>query len=111
MAWIFRKRIKLAKGISLNISKSGIGVSAGGKGLTLSAGKRGAYLNANVPGTGLSNRTKIGQSDKGDSSASCKIHLIPPGCPKIPPCAFKSGGGWLQEMKLLASKDLNLKVS
>ena len=37
----------------------------------------------------------------------CKIHLIPPGCPKIPPCAFKNGGGWLQEMKLLASKDLN----
>ena len=59
MAWSFRKRIRLAKGLSLNLSKSGIGLSVGGNGLTVSPGKRGTYVNASLPATGLSARTRI----------------------------------------------------
>lgn len=59
MAWSFRKRIRLAKGLSLNLFKSGIGLSVGGKGLTVSSGKRGTYVNASLPGTGLSARIRI----------------------------------------------------
>ncbi len=62
MGWTFRKRIKIAKGVSLNLSKSGIGASVGGKGLSVSTGKRGTYVNTSIPGTGLSNRSKIGGS-------------------------------------------------
>lgn len=62
MGWTFRKRIKIAKGVNLNLSKSGIGASVGGKGISLSTGKRGTYVNTSIPGTGLSNRTKVGSS-------------------------------------------------
>ena len=59
MAWSFRKRIKIAPGINLNLSKSGIGASIGPKGAKLSVGKRGTYLNTSIPGTGLYNRKKL----------------------------------------------------
>ena len=39
MARGFRKRVKISKGVHLNVSKSGVGLSVGGKGLTVSTGK------------------------------------------------------------------------
>lgn len=59
MAVRFSKRIKIAKGLSLNLSRSGVGVSMGGRGGSISVGKRGVYANTSLPGTGLSYRTKL----------------------------------------------------
>ncbi|RKP47504.1 DUF4236 domain-containing protein [Trinickia fusca] len=50
MGWGFRKRIKIAPGIHLNISKSGISTSIGGKGFTYNT--RG-HVTASIPGTGM----------------------------------------------------------
>ncbi|RBA61313.1 hypothetical protein DQ403_04940 [Stutzerimonas zhaodongensis] len=50
----FQKRITLAPGIRLNISKSGVSASFGPRGLSVTAGKRGTSLNLGLPGTGLS---------------------------------------------------------
>jgi hypothetical protein len=50
MGWSFRKRIKIAPGIRLNVSKSGISTSIGGKGFTYNTRGR---VTASIPGTGI----------------------------------------------------------
>lgn len=62
MAIRFQKRITLAPGLRMNLSRSGISWSAGPRGASITMGKRGTYLNAGIPGTGLSTRGKLGSS-------------------------------------------------
>ncbi|MFV3368437.1 DUF4236 domain-containing protein [Pseudomonas sp. NY15435] len=54
MAIRFRKSIKIAPGVRLNVSKSGVSTSIGGKGLTTNLSKKGTRVTASIPGTGLS---------------------------------------------------------
>ena len=54
MALRFRKSIRLAPGVRLNIGKSGLGISAGVKGARVGVGTRGAYTSVGIPGTGIS---------------------------------------------------------
>ena len=56
----YRKRIKIAKGLYINLSASGASLSVGPKGAAITFGKRGTYLNTGLPGTGLYNRQRIG---------------------------------------------------
>lgn len=62
MAWSYRKRIKIAPGISINLSKSGISTSIGPKGAKVTVGPKGTYLHTGIPGTGIYSRQKIGSS-------------------------------------------------
>lgn len=55
----YRNRIKIAPGINLNLSKSGISTTVGPKGANLNFGKGGTHLNTGIPGTGIYNRTKL----------------------------------------------------
>lgn len=59
MTWNYRKRIKIAPGFHLNLSKGGVSTSIGPKGAKISIGKNGTYLNTSIPGTGLYSRQKI----------------------------------------------------
>lgn len=60
MGFRFRKSIKIAKGIKINIGKKGISsVSVGGKGASVNIGKKGVYGNVSAPGTGLSYRGRL----------------------------------------------------
>jgi Protein of unknown function (DUF4236) len=60
MGWSFQKSINLGKGLRLNISKRGIGLSGGVKGMRISTGPRGAQVNA---GRGpFRYRSKLGSS-------------------------------------------------
>ena len=54
MALKFRKRIKIAPGINLNLSKSGVSTSIGKPGATINVGKRGVRATLGIPGTGVS---------------------------------------------------------
>ena len=63
-----RKTIKIAPGVKLNISKSGVSSTVGKRGLSANIGKNGTYLNTGIPGTGISNREKI--SDNADNVMS-----------------------------------------
>jgi hypothetical protein len=63
----FRKSIKIAPGLKINLSKSGISSTIGGKGLSVNTGSKGAYLNTGIPGTGISNRTKLDGKTKDKS--------------------------------------------
>jgi len=58
----FRKSIKIAPGVRLNLSKSGVSTTVGARGASVNIGKSGTYLNAGIPGTGLYMREKIGES-------------------------------------------------
>ncbi len=59
MSWNFRRRIGIAKGVNLNISRSGVSASVGSKGAKVTVGKKGAFLNVGIPGTGIYKRSKI----------------------------------------------------
>lgn len=53
----FQKRIKIMPGVTLNISKSGIGISAGVRGAHIGINSHGQkYTNVGLPGTGISYR-------------------------------------------------------
>ena len=57
----FYKAKKISKGVKVSISKSGgVRLGVGIPGFNISTGAKGMYLNTGIPGTGLSNRTKIG---------------------------------------------------
>lgn len=61
MGFRFRKRIKLAPGVHLNIGKKGLSsVSLGGNGLTVNTGSGKTTTTMGIPGTGLSYSTSAG---------------------------------------------------
>ena len=64
MAFRFQRRISLAPGVRLNISKRGVGLSVGPRGASVSMGPRGAHAHAGIPGTGLAYRTKLSRSSQ-----------------------------------------------
>jgi hypothetical protein len=60
MPWSFRKRVKIAPGVTVNLSKNGItGGRVGSRNVGLSVGKRGTHVGASLPGTGLSVRHRL----------------------------------------------------
>lgn len=59
MALRFRKSIKLAPGLRMNFSGSGVSWSLGPRGASVGIGRRGTFLNTGIPGTGLYSRQKL----------------------------------------------------
>ena len=68
MAWKYRKRIKIAPGVTINVSRSGVSTTIGPKGASVNIGKNGTYLNTGIPGTGIYDRKKIGGGTSSRSS-------------------------------------------
>lgn len=64
MGFKFRKRIKIAPGIHINVGKSGVSTSIGKKGSTINIGKNGTRATFGIPGTGLSYSTKLSGKKK-----------------------------------------------
>ena len=61
MGFRFRKQIRIAPGLKVNLSKSGASFSLGGRGASLNLGRRGQSVTTGLPGTGLSYRQRIGR--------------------------------------------------
>ena len=60
MAFRFRRSIRIAPGVRLNVGKRGTSLSAGVRGASVTfGGKRGTHANLGIPGTGVSYRTRI----------------------------------------------------
>lgn len=59
MAFRFHKRVKLAKGAWVNVSKTGLSLSFGVKGVTGNVSRRGLTTSLNIPGSGLSYRKRL----------------------------------------------------
>jgi Protein of unknown function (DUF4236) len=64
MGFRFSKRIKIAPGVQLNLSKSGVGMSVGVPGLRVSKGVKGTRLTAGIPGTGISYTKQLGKKKR-----------------------------------------------
>lgn len=65
MGFRFRKSIKIAPGVKVNLGKKSVGVSVGGKYGGVSVNSRtGARARVSAPGTGLSYSSKLGGSSK-----------------------------------------------
>lgn len=66
MAWGFKKRIRIAPGLHVNIGKTGVSARAGNRFGGVTAGTSGARASANIPGTGLSVRKDLGKGAKSE---------------------------------------------
>lgn len=64
MGFRFRKSVSLGKGVRLNFSKRGVGISAGVKGLRFGVGPSGARLTAGIPGTGIYYEKRLGSNKR-----------------------------------------------
>src|SRR5688572_15020013 len=62
----FSKRIKIAPGVHLNLSKTGTSVSVGRPGATINfGGVKGTRATIGLPGTGVSYTTQLDQAHRG----------------------------------------------
>lgn len=69
MALRFRKRIRLAKGVHLNLSNKGVSTTLGHGPLSVNIGKAGkARMTASLPGSGLSYTTQLSGTAPAESS-------------------------------------------
>ncbi len=59
MGFRFQKRIRLFKGLTLNLSKTGTSWTIGGRGASINLRDGKATGNVGIPGTGLSYRGKL----------------------------------------------------
>ena len=55
----FRKSVSIAKGVKLNLSKSGASVTLGKGPVSFNLGGKGAFFNWSVPGTGVYDRVRV----------------------------------------------------
>jgi hypothetical protein len=54
MGWRFRKRKRIAPGVTLNVGKRGGSLSFGRRGASVNVGRRGTQATLSLLGTGLS---------------------------------------------------------
>lgn len=76
MGFKFRKSIKVAPGVKVNVTHKGIGLSAGVKGARISTGPSGSRITTSLPGTGISYEQRIGKkkgSKQGTSTTTSTI--------------------------------------
>ena len=67
----YRKRVKVAPGVYVNLSKSGASTTVKvGKGMSLNMGQNGTYLNSGIPGTGIYSRERIGATSSVQEQAT-----------------------------------------
>ncbi len=96
MGWAFRKSMKVAPGVRINLSRRGVGYSIGPRGLKLSRGADGKYRRTvSIPGTGLYNTTVVSDSEKGSLMSA----HVPDAADEQPPGASVDAGGPLRWMR------------
>lgn len=78
MSFRLWRRIKIAPGITFNLSKSGGSLSFGRRGAHFTVGPRGRRATVGVPGTGLFYTTKLPGSAGGRSSSAAGTATVPP---------------------------------
>ena len=61
MGWRFRRRKKIAPGVTLNLGKTGGSFSFGRRGASVNVGRRGTQATISVLGTGLSYVKRLGR--------------------------------------------------
>lgn len=78
MAFRFRKSVRIAPGVRLNFSRSGVSTTLGGRGVSVNLGRRGTRVTAGLPGTGLSFSAPLGGSGGGGAAGGSEAGCL--GC-------------------------------
>src|SRR5687767_13529553 len=68
----FRRRIKIAPGVQLNLSKGGISVTVGTRGMHYTFGRGKSDISLGLPGTGMYYRKKIDLLGQGEAAEKPK---------------------------------------
>lgn len=77
MGFRFRKSIKIAPGLRLNISKRGASLSIGRRGVTTNISKRGVRQTLGIPGTGISYSRMLGKRKRADAQSGSSQAGVP----------------------------------
>jgi len=80
MAFRFWRRIKIAPGVTLNLSKSGGSLSFGPRGAKFTVGSRGKRATVGIPGTGLFYTTTL---PRGNSGGKRNASSVTPTAPSV----------------------------
>ncbi len=78
MGFRFWKRIRLAPGVTLNLSKSGGSLSFGPRGAKFTVGSRGKRATVGIPGTGLFYTTTFSGGKSGGRKSSSRVPEVRP---------------------------------
>lgn len=70
MGFRFKRTIKVAPGVRLNIGKKGISTSVGKRGAGVTFGPKGTTAHVGIPGTGMSYTTKVGSKKQSTTNSS-----------------------------------------
>jgi hypothetical protein len=73
----FRKSVKLAPGLRMNFSGSGVSWTVGPRGASLGFGKNGIHLNTGIPGSGFYSRERIHNAGSTGRSTEKVITNVP----------------------------------
>lgn len=76
MGWSFRKKVTIAPGIRLNLSKSGVSTTIGPRSASINIGKKGVYGNISIPGIGIYKREKLSGNSNKKKQSQQKIATI-----------------------------------
>ena len=71
----FRRTIKIAPGVRLNIGKAGVSTSVGVRGANVTFGKRGTTSTVGIPGSGLSYSSTQPPNESSSPAGRAKIAL------------------------------------
>ncbi|KAB2960698.1 MAG: DUF4236 domain-containing protein [Candidatus Methylomirabilis oxygeniifera] len=72
----FRRSVKLAPGVRMNFSGSGVSWTLGPRGASVGIGKRGTYFNTGIPGTGFYARERMAGSRAGNRARASSYSNI-----------------------------------
>lgn len=75
MGFRFRRSIRIAPGLRVNVGKRGVSLSAGVRGASVTFGPRGTYTNVGIPGTGFSYRERVGGGSEQRRTARAQQRL------------------------------------
>jgi hypothetical protein len=84
MAFSFRRSLKIAPGVRLNIGKTGGSVRLGPRGMGYTFGTSGQRVTAGIPGTGLSATRKIGAKGRRRLPDTQEAHLLDANAEEVP---------------------------
>lgn len=73
----FRRSVKIAPGVRLNVGKKSASIRVGGRGFGVTSGTAGTRVSAGIPGTGLYATQKISGSSSARRSAASTPRRIP----------------------------------
>jgi hypothetical protein len=83
MGFRFSKSFKIAPGVKLNLSKSGLSTSIGRRGASVNIGKRGVRSTVGIPGTGLSyssssssSRRSVAYGKKASTATATQVVVV-----------------------------------